>query len=69
MALVSGYKLTDPDEFQSFAGYKDWFIMTYLKPAYTVEAGKGVNPLPIQKFDEFYPAVREILRVALTVLE
>lgn len=69
MALVSGYKLTDPDEFQSFAGYKDWFIMTYLKPAYTVEAGKGVNPLPIQKFDDFYPAVREILRVALTVLE
>lgn len=66
MALVSGYRLTDPEKFQSFAGYKDWFIMTYLKPAYTIEAGRGQNPLPIEKFNEFYPAVREILIVALS---
>ena len=66
MAAVSGYTLTDPVEFQSFAGYKDWFIMTYLKPAYTIEAGRGVNPLPIEKFADFYPAVREILKVALS---
>lgn len=66
MALVSGYTLTDPEEFQSYAGYKDWFIMTYLKPGYTVEAGRGVNPLPIEKFNDFYPAVRSILAVALS---
>lgn len=66
MAAVSGYTLTDPVEFQSFAGYKDWFIMTYLKPGYTVEAGRGVNPLPIEKFGDFYPAVRKILLTALS---
>lgn len=66
MALVSGYTLTDPEEFQSYAGYKDWFIMTYLKPGYTVEAGRGANPLPIEKFNDFYPAVRSILAVALS---
>ena len=66
MAAVSGYTLTDPVEFQSFAGYKDWFIMTYLKPGYTIEAGLGINPLPIEKFNDFYPAVRNILLVALS---
>ena len=66
MAAVSGYTLTDPVEFQSYAGYKDWFIMTYLLPGYTVEAGRGVNPLPIEKFDEFYPPVRNILTVAIS---
>ena len=66
MARVSGYTLTDPVEFQSYAGYKDWFIMTYLKPGYTIEAGRGVNPLPIEKFGEFYPPVRNILLTALS---
>ncbi len=64
MAKVSGYKLTDPIEAQSYAGYKDWFIMTYQKPGYTVEAGRGTNPLPIEKFEDFYPAVKSILTVA-----
>lgn len=68
MAAVSGYTLTDPVEFQSYAGYKDWFIMTYLKPGYTVEAGRGRNPLPIQNFDTFYPPVRNILSVAISAL-
>ena len=66
MAEVSGYTLTDPTEFQSYAGYKDWFIMTYLKPGYTIEVGRGVNPLPIEKFADFYPAVKNILLTALS---
>ena len=66
MAAVSGYRLTDPEEFQSFAGYKDWFIMTYLKPGYTIEAGRGTNPLPIERFGEIYPAVKNILAVAVS---
>ena len=65
MAAGSGYTLTDPVEFQSFAGYKDWFIMTYMRPGYTIEAGKGVSPLPINRFDVFYPPVEAILSVAL----
>lgn len=65
MAAVSGYTLTDPENFQSYGGYKDWFVMTYLRPGYTVEAGRGVNPLPINKFGDFYPPVKNILQVAL----
>lgn len=65
MAAVSGYTLTDPETFSSFAGYKDWFVMNYLRPGYTIEAGRGVNPLPISGFAEFYPPVRAILTTAL----
>lgn len=65
MAAVSGYRLADPDEFSSYAGYKDWFIMTYLKPGYTIEAGRGSNPLPIKSFDNFYAPVKKILLEAL----
>ena len=53
-ANVSGYILTDVPYNSSFAGYKDWFIQTYNKPGYTVEAGIGENPLPISQFDEIY---------------
>lgn len=64
MAAASGYTLADPVEFQSYGGYKDWFIMTYLRPGYTIEAGIGVNPLPMSRFNAFYPPVRNILKIA-----
>ena len=38
----------------SFAGYKDWFIRRFRRPGYTVEAGLGQNPLPIEQFGEIY---------------
>lgn len=37
-----------------FAGYKDWFVQTYDRPGYTIEAGLGTNPLPISQFSEIY---------------
>lgn len=54
MAAVSGYTLTEPEEQSSFAGYKDWFIKTFRRPGYTIEVGSGVNPLPLEQFDEIY---------------
>ena len=54
MSRLSGYPLEITPEFSSYAGYKDWFIQTYNLPGYTVEAGKGVNPLPINQFDKIY---------------
>lgn len=53
-AKVSGYTLTEPAYNSSFAGYKDWFIQNFRKPGYTIEVGKGVNPLPLGQFDEIY---------------
>ncbi len=53
-ARLSGYTLTEVAYESSFAGYKDWFIQDFRRPGYTIEAGSGVNPLPIEQFDEIY---------------
>lgn len=53
-ARVSGYTLDDIVETGSYAGYRDWFIQTYNRPGYTVETGKGENPLPISQFEKIY---------------
>ena len=50
----SGYTLEATPSASGYAGYKDWFIYEYYRPSYTVEAGRGVNPLPIVQFDEIY---------------
>ena len=54
LAQVSGYTLTEPEEQSSFAGYKDWFIKVFRRPGYTIEVGSGMNPLPLEQFDEIY---------------
>ncbi len=50
----SGYTLDQTTGIASFAGYKDWFIQDYRRPGYTIEAGRGQNPLPISQFDQIY---------------
>lgn len=53
-AELSGYRLAETYGISSYAGYKDWFIDEYGKPGYTIEGGKGKNPLPITQFDKIY---------------
>lgn len=66
-AEVSGYTLEETPYSSSFAGYKDWFIMTYNRPGYTIEAGSGTNPLPINQFEKIYRDNRLILINALNL--
>ncbi len=54
LADASGYSLSLTPAESSYAGYKDWFIQAFNRPGYTVEAGIGVNPLPLEQFDEIY---------------
>ena len=65
MAQVSGYTLATPPVSSSFAGYKDWFIQNFRRPGYTVEVGRGENPLPLDQFDAIYRSVAPLLRVAV----
>lgn len=51
---VSGYAVEETPEESGNAGYKDWFIQEYNRPGYTIEAGKGENPLPIDQFPQIY---------------
>ena len=68
-AALSGYTLADTPYNSSFAGYKDWFIRFFRRPGYTIEAGRGENPLPIDQFDEIYRDNLGILVTGLTGLE
>ena len=68
-ARVSGYELTQVPYNSSFAGYKDWFIQKFRRPGYTIEVGSGVNPLPIEQFDEIYADNLGILVTAALGLE
>jgi len=49
---VSGYKAIQ--YIDSHAGYKDWFIQNFQKPGFTVELGKGINPLPLSFVPSIY---------------
>lgn len=56
LSCASGYELEITPDFAANAGYKDWFIQTFNKPGYTIEAGIGESPLPLSQFDEIYSA-------------
>ena len=67
-ARVSGYLLDDTVETNSYAGYRDWFILNYNRPGYTVETGSGENPLPITQFDKIYKDNLGILVLGATFI-
>lgn len=64
---VSGYAVEDTPFASGFAGYKDWFIQDYDRPGYTIEAGQGINPLPISDFPGIYEKNLGILTLGTLV--
>ena len=62
-AELSGYSAEQVPEGSSFAGYKDWFILYYNRPGFTIEVGLGTNPIPISQFAGIY---RENLGILIT---
>lgn len=64
-ARVSGYTLEQVPENSSFAGFKDWFILYYNRPGFTIEVGLGENPIPVSQFAGIY---RENLGILVTGL-
>jgi len=64
-ALRSGYAVEDVPYASGFAGYKDWFILEYDRPGFTVEAGLGENPLPVTQLE---PMLRDNLGLLLESL-
>ena len=60
-ASSSGYKPSHPDGLASHGGFKDWFIDYFKRPAFTIEVGKGKNPLPFSDFMPIYDKILEML--------
>lgn len=65
MAATSGYALDVPLGLAVGGGFKDWFISKYLRPGFTIEVGKGRNPLPIQDTVPIYTQLREMLTISV----
>ena len=66
-ARVSGYELSSPEGVASYAGYKDWFIQEWRRPGYTIEVGRGRNPLPISQFDSIYARNLDMLLLSSVI--
>lgn len=63
LAATSGYALDVPTGTAVGGGFKDWFVKTYERPGFTIEFGRGKNPLPTQKAREIYLKAREMLTI------
>ena len=67
LAAASGYRLVDNTGLASHGGFKDWFIEYFNKPAYTIEIGKGKNPLPISDFDGIFEKTLPMFAVSTVI--
>ncbi|MCL2885040.1 MAG: M14 family metallocarboxypeptidase [Oscillospiraceae bacterium] len=64
LAVSSGYTLASPEPIATGGGFKDWFIDTFGRPGYTVELGRGQNPLPAGDLTQVYEKAKEMLLLA-----
>ena len=65
LASSSGYALEAPEGLAVGGGFKDWFIQNFSRPAFTIEIGRGKNPLPPETLPEIYSRLREMMMFAL----
>ncbi len=66
MAQESGYAVAHPVGSASYGGCKDWFIKEFGKLGFTIEIGKGKNPLPLSMIDDIF---EENAKIALCLME
>ena len=64
-SAASGYTVANVPYDSSFAGYKDWAIDAFGINAFTIEAGRGTNPLPITDLESLYKENEGIFTAAL----
>lgn len=64
-SALTDYTLVKNEGLASSGGLKDWFIEEFKKPAFTIEIGKGENPLPIEDVDGIYGKLEAMMVVGL----
>ncbi len=65
LAASCGYSLEEPTGLASHGGFKDWFINTFSRPGFTIEIGRGENPLPVEELEPIYARLLEMLLIAI----
>ena len=64
LALASGYTVSQPEGLAVGGGFKDWFIQKMKRPAFTIELGKGENPLPASSLEQIYNKIEKSLLIS-----
>lgn len=67
LAGAAGYAVREPQGLAAHGGFKDWFIQTFGRPGFTVEVGRGQNPLPIGQFAGIYARLEPMLALGLAL--
>ncbi len=67
LSRMSGYTLSRPEGAAAYGGLTDWCISELERPSFTVECGRGENPLPLSDYFKIYADIREMLFMAPTL--
>ena len=61
IASSTGYTIARPEGMAAYGGFTDWFVREFSRPSFTLECGKGSNPLPISDMPMIYLKLRRAL--------
>jgi len=67
LSETSGYTLKTQSGLASHGGFKDWFIKEFSCPGFTIEIGRGANPLPISELSPIFARLYETMVLALVI--
>lgn len=68
LGALTGYQLSEAQGLASYGGLTDWCVQKIGIPSFTLECGKGVNPLPQSQAFSIYARLREALFAFPTLL-
>lgn len=66
-STASGYSVANPAETAAYAGFKDWYIETTGNPGFTIEIGKGMNPLSPTQLYGIYDNLKELMLISIAL--
>lgn len=65
LAASSGYRVISPTGLASHGGLKDWFIDKTGRNGFTIEIGRGENPLPVENLEPVYAKICEMMLMSI----
>ena len=68
LSQLTGYKLSRADGLAAYGGLSDWCAEKMSIPAFTMECGRGKNPLPLSQISSIYTTMRASLFLFPTIL-
>ena len=68
LSELTGYRLCRAEGLAAYGGLSDWCAEKLSIPAFTMECGRGKNPLPISQISSIYATMRPSLFLFPTIL-